>query len=66
MMSDTIRRIEEEIRKLEDRLRAMETEKPGSPQDRKVHAATHALLRNVINDLRRQQRKLQAQESSEE
>ena len=57
-MPDKIDAIEKEIQKIEDQMFNLKKEKPGSKHDKKIREATLSLLRNIIKDLRKQQRKL--------
>jgi len=57
-MPERIQTIEEEIKKLEARMEAMKNERPDSKQDRHVQQATLSLLKDVVRDLRKQQKKL--------
>ena len=58
-MSNRIEAIEKEIAKLEKRIGAIEEQTPDSKQDQKIQKTTLSLLRDVIKDLRQQQKKLQ-------
>jgi hypothetical protein len=65
-MPDTIRAIEEEIGKIEARIQALKGEACGTDEERKVKEATLSLLKQVIKDLRKQQKKLARGAGAEE
>jgi len=50
--------IEKEIQKIKDRMLNLKKEKPVAKKDKKVQEATLGLLRDVIKDLRKQQKKI--------
>ena len=58
-MSEKIRAIEEEIRKMEIRIESLKKEKRDSKEDQEIQEATLPLLRQVVADLRKQQKKLE-------
>ena len=57
-MADKIKSIEKEINKIEDRLEKLKKNNPESELDKNIQGATISLLKNVIEELRRQQQKL--------
>jgi hypothetical protein len=64
-VADKIDAIEQEIEKLEDRLARIMQKKTVSEVDKKIQGETASLLKNVIEDLRKQQQKLMNPKSQE-
>jgi len=58
-MSEKIGAIEEEIQQIEIRIESLKEEKCDSKQDQKIQEATLTLLRQVVADLRKEQKKLE-------
>ena len=57
--------LEREIRKIEKRATLLKKETPASQREMKIQEATLALLGSVLNDLRKQQKKLTQPEKGE-
>ena len=65
-MADKIKSIEKEINKIEDRLEKLKKNNPESELDKNIQVATVSLLKDVIEDLRRQQQKLTKSKDQEQ
>jgi len=65
-VADKVKSIEKEIKKIEDHLGKLKTNKAESELDKNIQIATVSLLKNVIEDLRKQQHKLSNSKDQEQ
>jgi hypothetical protein len=65
-VADKIQFIEKEIERIEDHLGKLKGNKAESELDKNIRIATASLLKNVIEDLRQQQQKLNNSKDQEQ